>query len=127
MSEEKKPQFTPEQAFDFLSRMWNPIAFAAGAMPAAASAATTAATAASGSLASSAAQFAPLMGPAALFATLDPKEVERRIQELKTVEGWLTMNTSMVQMTIKTLELQKTSLEALHASTAPRGKEQKKK
>jgi hypothetical protein len=118
LSEEKKPQFTPEQAFDFLSRMWNPMAFAAG-MPGAAEAAGGAGVA----MASSVAQFAPLMGPAAMFATLDPKEVERKIGELRTIESWLTMNAGMVQLTIKTLELQKASLEALHASTAPKPQE----
>lgn len=115
MSEKDKQQFTPEQAFDFLSRMWNPMAFAGGAMPGAG--------AGSASMSGPAAPFAPFMGPAALFATLEPKEVERRIQELKIVENWLSMNTSMVQLTIKTLELQKASLDALHASAAPKAKD----
>jgi hypothetical protein len=108
MSEPKQPQFTPEQAFDFLSRMWNPVAFAAAMMPGGA-----------GSGAASSAAFNSMLGPAAMFATLDPKEVERKIQELRTVEGWLSMNVSMLQMTIRTLELQKASLEALRASTTP--------
>ena len=106
MSEPKQPQFSPEQAFDFLSRMWNPVAFAASMMPGGAGAASNAA-------------FNSMLGPAAMFATLDPNEVERKIQDLRTVEGWLSMNVSMLQMTIRTLELQKASLEALRANAAP--------
>jgi hypothetical protein len=108
MSEPKQPQFSPEQAFDFLSRMWNPVAIAAAMMPGG-----------SGSGAASSAAFSSMLGPAAMFATLDPNEVERKIQDLRTVEGWLSMNVSMLQMTIRTLELQKASLEALRANAAP--------
>ncbi len=61
----------------------------------------------------------PFPNPAAMFATLDPAEVDRKIGELKIVEGWLTMSLSMMQMSIKTLELQKAALEALRAAQAP--------
>ena len=54
-----------------------------------------------------------------MFATLDPAELERKIGELKVVEGWLTMSLNMMQMSIKTMELQKASLEALRAAQAP--------
>jgi hypothetical protein len=53
--------------------------------------------------------------------TIDVKEVERKIGELKTVETWLTMNIGFVQMTIKTLEMQKAALESL-AAGAPKEK-----
>jgi hypothetical protein len=42
-------------------------------------------------------------------------EIQAKIRELKSVENWLTMNVGFVQMTIKTLEMQKAALEALGA------------
>jgi len=41
--------------------------------------------------------------------------VERKIGELRVIEGWLQMTLSVMQMSIKTMELQKVSLEALRA------------
>ncbi len=61
----------------------------------------------------------PFPNPAAMFATLDPAEIERKIAELKIIENWLTMSVNMMQMSIKTMELQKASLEAMRG--APRG------
>jgi len=48
--------------------------------------------------------------------TVNVEEIERKIAELKTVETWLTMNVGFVQMTIKTLEMQKAALESLSAA-----------
>jgi len=48
--------------------------------------------------------------------TVDVQEVQRKISELKTVETWLTMNIGFIQMTIKTLEMQKAALESLAAA-----------
>jgi hypothetical protein len=59
--------------------------------------------------------------PGMLTPTVDVKEIEKKIGELKTVETWLTMNVGFVQMTIKTLEMQKAALESLTAG-APKGK-----
>ena len=53
--------------------------------------------------------------PGMLTPTADVGEIENKIRELKTVETWLTMNVGFVQMTIKTLEMQKAALEALGA------------
>ena len=61
----------------------------------------------------------PFPNPAAMFAALDPVEVERKIGELRIIEGWLAMSLNLMQMSIKTLELQHASLEALHAAHAP--------
>ena len=61
----------------------------------------------------------PFPNPAAMFAALDPAEIERKIGELRIIENWLAMSLNMTQMTIKTLELQHASLEALHAAHAP--------
>jgi hypothetical protein len=51
--------------------------------------------------------------------TLDPKEIEQKINELKVVQNWLQMNVSMIDMTTKTLEMQKAAIEALSASVNP--------
>jgi hypothetical protein len=57
--------------------------------------------------------------PGMLTPTADPAEVEKKIAELKSVENWLTMNVGFVQMTIKTLEMQKAALESLQAAGRP--------
>jgi hypothetical protein len=53
----------------------------------------------------------PLPGMA--MPTLDPQEVEKRIAELRSVEGWLTMNLNMVKFAIQGLEVQKAALQAM--------------
>ena len=54
--------------------------------------------------------------PGMLTPTADLDEIQRKIGELKSVENWLTMNVGFVQMTIKTLEMQKAALESLGAA-----------
>ena len=44
---------------------------------------------------------------------------ERKIGELRVIEGWLSMSLNLTQMSIKTMELQLASLEALHAAHSP--------
>jgi hypothetical protein len=61
----------------------------------------------------------PLPGMA--MPTLDPAEIEKRIAELRSVEGWLSMNLNMVKFAIQGLEVQKAALVAM------RGPEPKKK
>jgi len=51
--------------------------------------------------------------PGMMTPTLDPKEIEKKIVELRTVQSWLKMNVGFVDMTIKTLELQKAALDSL--------------
>jgi hypothetical protein len=59
----------------------------------------------------------PLPG---MFApTMSVDEVDRKITELKSVESWLKMNLTFLQMTIRTLEMQKSALQTLHDSTKP--------
>ena len=53
--------------------------------------------------------------PGMMTPTADPEEIQTKIRELKSVETWLTMNVGFVQMTIKTLEMQKAALESLGA------------
>lgn len=54
--------------------------------------------------------------PGMITPTVDIGEIDKKIGELKSVETWLTMNTGFVQMTIKTLEMQKAALESLRAA-----------
>jgi len=54
--------------------------------------------------------------PGMITPTVNVEEIERKILELKAVESWLTVNTGFVQMTIKTLEMQKSALETLRAA-----------
>jgi hypothetical protein len=42
-----------------------------------------------------------------MFPVLDPKEIEKKIAELETVEHWLKANLNMLQLSIKSLEYQK--------------------
>jgi hypothetical protein len=41
-----------------------------------------------------------------MFPVLDPKEIERKIAELETVEHWLKANVNMLQLTIQSLQYQ---------------------
>jgi hypothetical protein len=112
------PPFTAEDALAFMQRMWNPFGMPMPGSTAGAVAPTESASAPSPAAPWSASMFA-FPNPAAMFAALDPAEIDRRIGELRVIEGWLTMSLNMMQMTIRTLELQRTSLEALHAANAP--------
>ena len=51
--------------------------------------------------------------PGLAMPTLDPQEVEKRIADLRSVEGWLTMNLNMVKLSIQGLEMQKATLQAM--------------
>lgn len=53
--------------------------------------------------------------PGLVTPTLDTNELEKRIADLKAVEGWLKTNLGMLQMTIQGLEMQCATLSALHA------------
>jgi hypothetical protein len=98
--------FSPQDAMEFMQRMWNPLGVTMPGFPMPGAAAH----AAPGAM--------PFANPAAMFAALDPVEIEKKIAELKIIENWLTMSVSMTQMSIKTMELQKASLEAMRGSHA---------
>jgi hypothetical protein len=53
--------------------------------------------------------------PGMVTPTFDVDELEKRIKDLKAVEGWLRMNLSMLQATIQGLEMQVTTLAAVKA------------
>ena len=130
------PPFSAQDAMAFMQRMWNPFAMpmpgsTAGAVAPSAPSASPAQS--EPPAAESASAFQSLMGgmmpgmlpfpnPAAMLAALDPVEIERKIGELRIIEGWLAMSLNMTQMSIKTLELQQASLEALQSAHAPRPK-----
>ena len=56
--------------------------------------------------------------PGMAMPTMDPKEVEKRIADLKSVEGWLAMNLNMVRIAIQGLEMQRAALEAMKSGTS---------
>ncbi|HRE18903.1 MAG TPA: hypothetical protein PLW86_17845 [Rhodocyclaceae bacterium] len=53
--------------------------------------------------------------PGMVTPTFDVNELEKRINDLKAVEGWLRMNLSMLQMTIQGLEMQRATLSVVQA------------
>ena len=53
--------------------------------------------------------------PGMVTPTFDVDELDKRITDMKAVEGWLRMNLSMLQMTIQGLEMQRTTLGAVQA------------
>src|SRR4029077_20876717 len=117
MADAKK--IDPATAFndisEFMQKMWNPfgVPMPGFGMPGAAPGAPGAPPVAG----------VPFPNPAAMFVTLDPAELARKIDELKVIEAWLQMSLNMMQLSIKTMELQKASLEALrpaqqHGSSA---------
>ncbi|MGH8686126.1 MAG: PhaM family polyhydroxyalkanoate granule multifunctional regulatory protein [Burkholderiales bacterium] len=57
--------------------------------------------------------------PGLAVPTLDPKEVEKRIAELRSVASWLQVNLNMVQFAIQGLEMQRSALQAMGAGAAP--------
>ena len=99
--------FSPQDALEFMQKMWNPLGvpIPGFGVP--------------GAQMSGQPGAMPFPNPAAMFATLDPAELERKIADMKVVENWLAMSLNLTQMSIKTMELQKASLEALRAAQAP--------
>ncbi len=103
---------------DFLQRMWNPFGVP---MPGFGAAAPTPAGPPSADPATAqAASGLAYPSPASMFMSLDPADVERKIGELRIIENWLAMSLNLMQMSIKTLELQKASLEALRGNAPPK-------
>jgi len=59
--------------------------------------------------------------PGMVAPTINVDEIERKLTELRSVESWLKMNLAFLQMTIKTMEMQKSALESL-AGKGPDGR-----
>ncbi len=55
--------------------------------------------------------------PGMAMPTMDPKEVEKRVADLKSIEAWLAMNLNMVRFAIQGLEMQRSALEAMKSGT----------
>jgi len=53
--------------------------------------------------------------PGMVAPTFDLEELDKRIKDMKAVEGWLRMNLSMLQMTIQGLEMQRTTVSTVQA------------
>jgi hypothetical protein len=54
--------------------------------------------------------------PGMFTPTMNIEEIEKKIGELQSVENWLKMNLTFLQMTIKTLEMQKSAIQTIHES-----------
>ena len=54
--------------------------------------------------------------PGMFQPTMNVEDVEKKIVELQSVENWLKMNLTFLQMTIKTLEMQRSALNGLQES-----------
>ena len=68
------------------------------------------------------AQVGGAMGvPPSLAPTLNPEELERRIQELKVVENWLKLNLSMLSSTIQGMEVQLATISTIRAFVGAEG------
>lgn len=57
--------------------------------------------------------------PGMFTPAMSVEEVEKKLAELQTVENWLKMNLTFLQMTIKTLEMQRSALQAIQDSAKP--------
>ncbi len=118
MAEGKKEDTSAsfQEVAEFMQKMWNPLGvpIPGFSVPGAAAVAPGLGPAFAGSAAGM-----PFPNPAAMFATLDPAELERKLGELRVVEGWLQMSLNLMQLSIKTMELQKASLEALRGNPSP--------
>ena len=59
--------------------------------------------------------------PGMVAPTFDIEELDKRIKDMKAVEGWLRMNLSMLQMTIQGLEIQRATLVTLQSMSQATG------
>jgi hypothetical protein len=54
--------------------------------------------------------------PGMFTPTMNVEDIEKKIAELQSVENWLKMNLTFLQMTIKTLEMQKAAIQTIQES-----------
>lgn len=57
--------------------------------------------------------------PSMMMPTLDVKELEKRITDLRSVEQWLNLNLNLLRTTIQGLEMQRSTLAAWQSLGAP--------
>lgn len=60
----------------------------------------------------------PGFGPSMAIPTTNIAELDKRIGDLRSVEGWLSLNLEMVRTTIQGLEAQKATIAAFHSMHA---------
>lgn len=53
--------------------------------------------------------------PGMVTPTLDINELDKRISDLKAVEGWLKINLNMLHLSIQGMEMQRSTLAAIQA------------
>lgn len=53
--------------------------------------------------------------PGMVTPTLDVDELDKRISDMRAVEGWLKMNLNMLQITIQGLDMQRATIAAVQA------------
>ena len=59
--------------------------------------------------------------PGGSFNPTDVQDLDRRIQELKAVEQWLSLNLNLLKTTIQTMEVQRGTIAAIQSFTASMG------
>lgn len=64
---------------------------------------------------------APVPGMSMMPPMLDAGEIDKRISDLRSVENWLSMNLSMLRMSIQGLEVQKATLSAFRTMQETQG------
>ena len=106
-------EITPQEAMEFFQKMWNPLGLQFPGMASQQGGGQPG----SGQSSAAASPFGLAANPISTFMNFNPEDVEKKINEFKIVETWLNMQISMLQMTIKTMEMQKASLEALRTQT----------
>ncbi|MEO8628783.1 MAG: PhaM family polyhydroxyalkanoate granule multifunctional regulatory protein [Betaproteobacteria bacterium] len=55
--------------------------------------------------------------PGIFTPSMSVEDIDKKLNELRSVESWLKVNLSFLQMTIKTLDMQKSALDTLQQST----------
>ncbi|KIA79824.1 MULTISPECIES: PhaM family polyhydroxyalkanoate granule multifunctional regulatory protein [Chromobacterium] len=61
-------------------------------------------------------------GMQAFLPPMSEEEIDRKLAELRVVEGWLTMNLGVLSMQIKTLEMQRAALHSMRPKDPPPAK-----
>lgn len=60
--------------------------------------------------------------PGMPLPSMSLEDLDKRIQELKTVESWLNVNTTMLRSTIQALEVQRATIATLHSLSSTMSK-----
>lgn len=60
--------------------------------------------------------------PGMFQPTMNVEDIEKKLAELQSVETWLKMNLTFLQMTIKTLDMQRSALQTLHDAASKGGR-----